>query len=61
LLFCLIFCALSNSRNRILLHYLVGAAGRVERNFSTSCTRHPDRRERIDQIKWNFGKRLPLY
>jgi hypothetical protein len=38
LYFCLIFYALSNAKNRILLDRLVRAVGRVERNFATPCT-----------------------
>ena len=40
LYFCLIFYALANAKNRILLHRLVGAVGRVERNFATPCTKN---------------------
>jgi hypothetical protein len=37
LYFCLIFYALLNAINRILLHRLLGVVGRVERSFATPC------------------------
>ena len=47
LFLCLIFKALSNAKNRILPYHLVGAVGRVERNFATPCI-DPKARTHLD-------------